>query len=104
VEHLERALRRLLARLDAGLIVRVHVDELRVDSDRALEQRDERTERSRGRIGHRDRDRGATAIGERARRLAETKYSYEAYLEKTRQACAALMPDTPPMTAVKDVA
>jgi protein-L-isoaspartate O-methyltransferase len=27
-----------------------------------------------------------------ARELAETKYSYEAYLERTRQACAALMP------------
>ena len=32
------------------------------------------------------------AIGDRARQLAESKYSYEAYLEKTRQACAALMP------------
>jgi glycosyltransferase involved in cell wall biosynthesis len=28
----------------------------------------------------------AAAVGERARRLAETKYSYEAYLERTRQA------------------
>jgi glycosyltransferase involved in cell wall biosynthesis len=36
-----------------------------------------------------DRERAA-AIGGRARRLAETKYSYEAYLEQTRQACAAL--------------
>jgi len=36
-------------------------------------------------------DRGrAAAIGRQARRLAETKYSYEAYLERTRQACAAL--------------
>jgi glycosyltransferase involved in cell wall biosynthesis len=33
----------------------------------------------------------ARAVGARARRLAESKYSYEAYLEKTRQACAALM-------------
>jgi len=33
----------------------------------------------------------AQAIGAVARRLAESKYSYEAYLEKTRQACAALM-------------
>jgi glycosyltransferase involved in cell wall biosynthesis len=33
---------------------------------------------------------GARARGERARQLAESKYSYEAYLEKTRQACAAL--------------
>ncbi|MGE5813137.1 MAG: glycosyltransferase family 4 protein [Acidobacteriota bacterium] len=29
----------------------------------------------------------AQAIGRRARELAETKYSYEAYLERTRQAC-----------------
>jgi hypothetical protein len=28
----------------------------------------------------------AAAVGEHARRLAETKYSYEAYLERTRQA------------------
>ena len=28
----------------------------------------------------------------RARELAETKYSYDAYLERTRQACAALLP------------
>ena len=46
----------------------------------------------------------AAAIGARARTLAETKYSYEAYLDKTRQACAALMPDVPPVGAVKDVA
>ena len=32
----------------------------------------------------------ADAIGRQARTLADTKYSYEAYLEKTRQACAAL--------------
>jgi glycosyltransferase involved in cell wall biosynthesis len=32
----------------------------------------------------------ARAVGERARRLAETKYSYEAYLARTRQACAHL--------------
>jgi len=37
-----------------------------------------------------DRHRAAT-VGQRARELAETKYSYEAYLERTRQACAALM-------------
>jgi glycosyltransferase involved in cell wall biosynthesis len=29
-------------------------------------------------------------IGRRAQDLASTKYSYEAYLERTRQACAAL--------------
>jgi glycosyltransferase involved in cell wall biosynthesis len=33
----------------------------------------------------------AAEIGRRARNLAETKYSYDAYLERTRQACAALM-------------
>jgi len=46
----------------------------------------------------------AAAIGSRARQLADTKYSYEAYLEKTRQACAALMPEVPSVGAVKDVA
>jgi glycosyltransferase involved in cell wall biosynthesis len=49
----------------------------------------------------------AAAVGRRARELAETKYSYDAYLERTRQACAALMTTTiasPPGTAVKDVA
>jgi glycosyltransferase involved in cell wall biosynthesis len=46
----------------------------------------------------------AAAIGSRARQLADTKYSYDAYLEKTRQACAALMPDVPSIGAVKDVA
>ncbi|MGE0451586.1 MAG: glycosyltransferase family 4 protein [Vicinamibacterales bacterium] len=48
----------------------------------------------------------AAAIGERARALANTKYSYEAYLEKTRQACAALASSGThtPLNAVKDVA
>ena len=32
----------------------------------------------------------AAAIGSRARALADTKYSYEAYLERTRQAYAEL--------------
>jgi glycosyltransferase involved in cell wall biosynthesis len=32
----------------------------------------------------------ARGIGARARALAETKYSYEAYLSRTRQACAHL--------------
>jgi glycosyltransferase involved in cell wall biosynthesis len=32
----------------------------------------------------------AAAVGEHARRLAEKKYSYEAYLERTRQACDML--------------
>jgi len=36
-----------------------------------------------------DRDRAA-AIGKAAQDLADAKYSYEAYLDRTRQACAAL--------------
>ena len=36
----------------------------------------------------------SAAIGAAAQRLAATKYSYAAYLERTRQACAALL--TPP--------
>ena len=45
----------------------------------------------------------AARLGRQARALADTKYSYDAYLEKTRQACAALLP--PPTGAVvKDVA
>ncbi len=46
----------------------------------------------------------AAAIGRSARVLAETKYSYEAYLEKTRQACAALLPSTAAGAIVKDLA
>ena len=46
----------------------------------------------------------AAAVGRRARELAETKYSYAAYLEKTRQACAALLPVPPAGAVVKDVA
>ena len=58
--------------------------------------------------------RRAAAIGKQARLMADTKYSYEAYLERTRQACAALhghgspnrsdrpVPDEEP--AVKDLA
>jgi glycosyltransferase involved in cell wall biosynthesis len=37
-----------------------------------------------------DRPEFARGIGERARNRAETKYSYEAYLARTRQACAYL--------------
>jgi glycosyltransferase involved in cell wall biosynthesis len=33
----------------------------------------------------------ARAVGDGARRLADTKYSYEAYLTRTREACAHLM-------------
>ncbi len=35
----------------------------------------------------------AGRVGAQAHALAETKYSYEAYLERTRQACQALFPD-----------
>lgn len=41
----------------------------------------------------------AERLGQRARALAATKYSYEAYLEKTRQACAAL--GWPPVPVVQ---
>jgi glycosyltransferase involved in cell wall biosynthesis len=41
----------------------------------------------------------ARAVGERARQLAETKYSYEAYLSRTQQACAHLFGDTAPQMA-----
>jgi glycosyltransferase involved in cell wall biosynthesis len=46
----------------------------------------------------------ARAVGERARELAERKYSYDAYLERTRRACRALEASTPPGSPVKDVA
>jgi glycosyltransferase involved in cell wall biosynthesis len=39
------------------------------------------------------------AIGQRARSLAETKYSYEAYLARTRQAVAYLEPGAAPQIA-----
>jgi glycosyltransferase involved in cell wall biosynthesis len=47
---------------------------------------------------------GAAAVAARARTLAETKYSYDAYLDKTRRAVAALSNDRAVFTAVKDVA
>jgi glycosyltransferase involved in cell wall biosynthesis len=50
-----------------------------------------------------DKERAAT-IGKQARRVADTKYSYEAYLERTRQACAALLPSDLSGAVVKDVA
>jgi glycosyltransferase involved in cell wall biosynthesis len=37
----------------------------------------------------------ARRIGEQARMLAETRYSYDAYLDRTREACAALTADLP---------
>jgi len=46
----------------------------------------------------------AASVGRRAREVADTKYSYEAYLDRTRQACAALMPAPPAAAIVKDVA
>jgi len=41
----------------------------------------------------------ARAVGARARHLAETKYSYEAYLSRTREACAYLFGDRAPQMA-----
>jgi len=41
----------------------------------------------------------ARAIGARARHLADTKYSYEAYLSRTRDACAHLFRDRAPQMA-----
>ena len=46
----------------------------------------------------------AAAVGTRARTLAETKYSYDAYLDRTRQACAALLPSPAGVAVAKDVA
>jgi glycosyltransferase involved in cell wall biosynthesis len=45
----------------------------------------------------------ASNLGRRARELAQSKYSYEAYLERTRVAYGALAPAAP-LAAVKDVA
>jgi glycosyltransferase involved in cell wall biosynthesis len=41
----------------------------------------------------------ARAVGENARELADTKYSYEAYLMRTRQACAHLTGEVTPQVA-----
>jgi glycosyltransferase involved in cell wall biosynthesis len=46
----------------------------------------------------------AARVGREALTLAATKYSYEAYLDKTRQACAALLPVDPAGAIAKDVA
>ncbi|MGE5246407.1 MAG: glycosyltransferase family 4 protein [Betaproteobacteria bacterium] len=46
----------------------------------------------------------AALVGRRAGELAATKYSYEAYLDRTRQACAALWPPAPHAAVVKDLA
>ena len=45
----------------------------------------------------------AAAVGRRARELAESKYSYEAYLERTRRACGALARSEAPVAPGKDV-
>ena len=45
----------------------------------------------------------AAAVGRRARELAESKYSYEAYLERTRRACGALVRSEAPVAPGKDV-
>ena len=44
----------------------------------------------------------AARVGRNARTLADTKYSYEAYLERTRQACEALWNTTPASRASAD--
>jgi len=46
----------------------------------------------------------AAVVSRQARQLAETKYSYDAYLDRTRLACGELLPDGAPLTPVKDVA
>ncbi len=45
----------------------------------------------------------AALVGRNAKALAETKYSYEAYLERTRRAVAALDPAAP-LAPIKDLA
>jgi glycosyltransferase involved in cell wall biosynthesis len=46
----------------------------------------------------------ARLLGERARDLAATRYSYAAYLERTRQACSALWPSGAGASVVRDPA
>jgi glycosyltransferase involved in cell wall biosynthesis len=46
----------------------------------------------------------AAAVGRAARHLADTKYSYDAYLERTREACAALTAPAAGVAVAKDVA
>ena len=41
----------------------------------------------------------ARRVGERARELADTKYSYDAYLARTREACACLTGKSTPQVA-----
>jgi glycosyltransferase involved in cell wall biosynthesis len=46
----------------------------------------------------------ASSVAARARHLADTKYSYDAYLDKTRRACRELAVGDTTFSAVKDVA
>jgi hypothetical protein len=46
-----------------------------------------------------DDPQGSAVIGARARALADTKYSYEAYLERTRLACERLFGAAAPQVA-----
>jgi glycosyltransferase involved in cell wall biosynthesis len=46
----------------------------------------------------------AASVGRNARELADTKYSYEAYLERTRRAYAALADNSTAVATIKDVA
>ncbi len=46
----------------------------------------------------------AAATAARARELAETKYSEQAYLDRTREACEALFTRHPPAATVRDLA
>jgi hypothetical protein len=46
----------------------------------------------------------AASVGRHARELASTKYSYEAYLERTRRAYAALADNSTAVATIKDVA
>jgi glycosyltransferase involved in cell wall biosynthesis len=57
-----------------------------------------------GILGALDDPARARAIGQRARHLAATKYSYDAYLESTRRACAALFDAPETVAVVKDLA
>jgi glycosyltransferase involved in cell wall biosynthesis len=46
----------------------------------------------------------AASVGREARQLADTKYSHDAYLERTRQACEALVSTATAVAVAKDVA
>jgi len=59
--------------------------------------------RSGGHSPRTDRRR-AREVGEAAQTLAATKYSYDAYLQRTRDACAALAPQPSSGAIVKDLA